>query len=88
MPNIAFKIINLSECASTNEEAKKWIKELIQKYGYPGKTIVGEKHAEVAWLVLQHSSLDDLKMFLPLIKEAYQHGEIDPICYAKSKDRV
>ena len=53
-----------------------------------GKTMVGEKHAEVAWLVLQHSGQDDLKLFLPLIKKAYQHGEIDPICYAKSKDRV
>ncbi|MEY4804632.1 MAG: hypothetical protein RL331_1151 [Bacteroidota bacterium] len=79
---------SMEKQAIQDEQNLAWIKVLIQTYGYPGKTIVGEKHAEVAWLVLQHSSLDDLKMFLPLIKEAYQHGEIDPICYAKSKDRV
>lgn len=74
--------------AMQDEQNLAWIKELIQKYGYPGKTMVGEKHAEVAWLVIQHSGQDDLKLFLPLIKKAYQHGEIAPICYAKSKDRV
>jgi BirA family biotin operon repressor/biotin-[acetyl-CoA-carboxylase] ligase len=33
MPNITYKIINLHECESTNEEAKKWIKELIEPAG-------------------------------------------------------
>jgi hypothetical protein len=74
--------------AIQDEQNLAWIKQFIQTNGYPGKTMVGEKYAEVAWLVLQHGGQDDLKMFLPLIKDAYLHGEIDPLCYAKSKDRV
>ena len=53
MPNIAFKIINLSECASTNKEAKKWIKELIQPEGLvvsAHKQSAGKGMANNKWL--------------------------------------
>lgn len=74
--------------AVQDEQNLKWVTQFIEQNGYPGKSVVGEKYAEVAWLVLQHSSQNTLKQFLPLIKETSLDGEIDPLCYAKSKDRV
>lgn len=74
--------------AVQDEQNLKWVTQFIEQNGYPGKSVVGEKYAEVAWLVLQHSSQNTLKQFLPLIKESSLDGEIDPLCYAKSKDRV
>ncbi|MFM6994381.1 MAG: DUF6624 domain-containing protein [Sediminibacterium sp.] len=74
--------------AIQDEQNLKWVTQFIEQNGYPGKTLVGEKYAEVAWSVLQHSDQNTLKKFLPLIKETSLEGEIDPLCYAKSKDRV
>lgn len=74
--------------AIQDEQNLKWVTQYIEQNGYPGKSLVGEKYAEVAWGVLQHSSQKTLKKFLPLIKEKSLRGELDPLCYAKSKDRV
>jgi hypothetical protein len=74
--------------AIQDEQNLNWVTQYIAQNGYPGKSLVGEKYAEVAWGVLQHSSQKTLKKFLPLIKEKSLIGELHPLCYAKSKDRV
>ena len=41
-----------------------------------------------AWLVVQHSSLDVMLKYLPLIKEKYEAGEFFPQSYAMFIDRI
>src|SRR3989338_703283 len=34
------------------------LKKIINKYGWPGKSLVGEKAADAAWLIAQHADHD------------------------------
>ena len=63
----------------------KRIETLIDKYGYPGKRLVGIPTNEVAWSVIQHSTKIDY--FLPVIKDAAERGEINFTLYATMLDR-
>ncbi|GAA4112669.1 hypothetical protein GCM10022393_11220 [Aquimarina addita] len=62
-----------------------FIEEVIKKYGYPGKTLVGEKTSRAAWLILQHS--DKIETYLPLIKEAGAKAELPLTSVAMMEDR-
>ncbi|WP_024770832.1 BT_3928 family protein [Aquimarina macrocephali] len=62
-----------------------FVEEVFKKYGYPGKTLVGQGTNIAAWLVIQHS--DKIGEYLPLIKEAGQKGELDMASVAMMEDR-
>lgn len=62
-----------------------FVEEVFKKYGYPGKTLVGEETNIAAWLVIQHS--DKIGEYLPLIKEAGEKGELDMSSVAMMEDR-
>ncbi|UYZ59171.1 DUF6624 domain-containing protein [Hymenobacter latericus] len=61
------------------------VAEIIARYGYPGKRLVGTPTNEVALLVIQHSSR--LPKYLPLVKRAAQRGEVPFYLYARMLDR-
>ena len=61
------------------------VKQILQQYGYPGKTLVGEPTNEAAWYVIQHS--DAIDQYLPLIKKAAGKGELPFYLYAQMLDR-
>ena len=61
------------------------VRQLLQRYGYPGKTLVGEPTNEAAWYVIQHS--DAIDQYLPLIKKAAAKGELPFYLYAQMLDR-
>jgi hypothetical protein len=61
------------------------VKTIIQQYGYPGKSLVGEPTNEAAWYVIQHSS--DIDRYLPQIKKAAQKGELPYYLYGQMLDR-
>lgn len=63
----------------------KEIEKIISKYGYPGKSLVGEPEYEAAFFVIQHSN--KIPKYLPLIKDAADKGEIDFTLYAMMQDR-
>lgn len=62
------------------------IDKIIQKYGYPGKSLVGEKTNEAAWFVIQHSN--SIKKYFPLIRKAGKNNEIPMTLVAMMKDRM
>lgn len=64
------------------------IEAIIQIYGYPGKSMVGEVEASTAWLVIQHAPLEKQLKYLPLIGEAAQKGELRKADWALLVDRV
>ena len=66
------------------ENIKK-IETIITKYGYPGKSLVGEPTNQAAFLVIQHSN--KISEFLPIVKLAAEKGELPFSLYAMMLDR-
>ncbi len=66
---------------------EKRIEEIIEKYGYPGKKLVGTPENETAWLIIQHSSPKMIEKYLPLIREANRNGDVDMQALALMEDR-
>lgn len=62
------------------------IEEIIAKYGYPGKTLVGEPTNEAAWIVIQHSK--KIGNYFPMIQEAGASNEIPFTKVAMMHDRM
>jgi hypothetical protein len=64
------------------------IEEILQIYGYPGKSMVGEVEASTAWLVIQHAPLEKQLQYFPMIEQAAQKGEIRRSDWALLLDRI
>ncbi|QKJ64709.1 DUF6624 domain-containing protein [Flavobacterium sp. M31R6] len=62
------------------------IEEIIAKFGYPGKTLVGEPTNEAAWYVIQHSK--KIADYFPMIQEAGASNEIPFTKVAMMHDRM
>ncbi len=70
---------------SIDSSNMKFVEEIFQAQGYPGKSIVGEESQLVAWYVLQHSN--KIEQYISLIEEAANQGEIPFRSYAMMLDR-
>jgi len=66
------------------------MKEVVAKYGWPGKSIIGEDGTRAAWLLVQHAdeAADLQKLCLPLLEKAVAAGESPKENYAYLYDRV
>ncbi|WP_378177642.1 BT_3928 family protein [Aquimarina sp. SS2-1] len=62
-----------------------FIENVFKKYGYPGKSLVGEPTNTAAWYVIQHS--DKIDQYLPMIKKAGKKDEIPFRLVAMMEDR-
>lgn len=62
-----------------------FVKKVIDAYGYPGKSLVGETTNQVAWNVIDHAN--KTTDYLPVIKQAAEAGEIPFYLYATMLDR-
>ncbi len=67
----------------------KRVKEMINRYGWPGVSVVGNDGAEAAFIVVQHSR-DTLfqRSCLKLIRTAFKDGEVSGNDLALLTDRV
>ncbi len=63
----------------------KQIEGIITKYGYPGKSLVGEPTNQAAWYVIQHS--DKISKYVEMVKDAAKKGEIPFLNAALMEDR-
>src|SRR5262249_15588589 len=43
---------------AVDTENRTWMKGVIEKHGWPGKSLVGEEAAHNAWLLVQHADAD------------------------------
>lgn len=64
----------------------KKIDKIIAKYGYPGKSLVGEPENTSAWYVIQHSN--KIENYFPLIKKAGKKNELPKTLVAMMEDRL
>lgn len=76
----------LSEIMNAQDHANLVkVENIIQKYGYPGKSMVGEPENKAVWYVIQHSP--EIQKYLPLIKKAADEKELPFRLYAMMLDR-
>jgi hypothetical protein len=65
------------------------IEKIIEDHGWPGKTLVGEDAADIAFLVLQHcGDVVIMEKYLPIIEQAVGEGELDKPSLALFVDRI
>jgi cephalosporin-C deacetylase-like acetyl esterase len=69
---------------------RTWLKGVIEKRGWPGKSLVGEDGAHAAWLLVQHADADlsFQTKCLDLLKDAVKAGEATGTDLAYLTDRV
>jgi hypothetical protein len=69
---------------------REWLKGLVEKHGWPGKSLVGKDGAHDAWLLVQHADKDHAfqKKCLDLIKDAAAKDEVSKTDLAYLTDRV
>lgn len=61
---------------------------IIQQYGYPGKSLVGESRQDAIWMIIQHAPLEKQEQYFPLIDAAAQKGEMRKSAWALLVDRI
>lgn len=62
--------------------------EIIAKYGYPSKQLVGKKAAKSIFLVIQHADLKYQEKYIALFKEAVKKGDLKMSTLALMIDRI
>jgi hypothetical protein len=67
-----------------------WLKEVVDKRGWPGNALVGTDGAQRAWLLVQHADQDRVfqKRCLKLLAEAVKKGDASAEHLAYLTDRV
>ena len=63
---------------------------IFQKFGYPGKNLVGTNLSHIGWLVIQHADMfvDKQEKYFPLIEGACKKGESNKYHIAYLTDRI
>jgi hypothetical protein len=66
------------------------MKEIVEQYGWPGRSLVGEDGANAAWLLVQHATQDPrfMKRCEDLMEDAVDDSEASAKDYAYLLDRV
>ncbi len=76
------------EMAAVDARNVARLREILQNYGWPGKSLVGTDGAGAAWTIAQHGGHLFLQQTVPLMKAAADKGELDWGLVATSIDRV
>ncbi len=73
-----------------DDKNRTWLKGVIEKQGWPGKSLVGEDGAHAAWLLVQHADADIKfqKECLNLLEVAVKKSEAAGTDLAYLADRV
>ena len=82
-----FKNNYKSVSVTLDGENIKRVEEIIAKYGYPGKALVGTPENRAAWIVIQHSSPQVIQKYLPMLREAVKNGDLDRQSMELTEDR-
>ena len=78
-----WSLINRQDSICINRLTK-----IIDKHGWLGKNIVGDKANQAIWLIMQHAELEIQEKYLPLLEESVTKGESQGWHLAFLEDRV
>src|SRR3989344_6558530 len=69
----------VKELSSLDQKHTNKVKKIIDKYGWPGKSLVGKQGAHGTWLLVQHAThdIDFQKNCLGLLKKAVGINEAE-----------
>lgn len=76
-----FKIITTTDSLNFSK-----IEKIIEKYGYPGKSLVGEPANETAFYIIQHNP-DKIPKYYPMVENVAKKGELPFVLAAMMLDR-
>ena len=81
---------DLQRLHEVDRDNRDYLKKVIARHGWPGKTLVGEDGAHMTWLLVQHADADlpFQKRCLDLLKAAVKQGEATAIDLAYLTDRI
>ncbi len=72
-----------------DENNRQWLKEVVRKHGWPGKTLVGVVGSQNAWLLVQHADKDrEFQQDCLTKMEAMPKGEVTAVNIAYLTDRI
>jgi outer membrane protein assembly factor BamB len=77
-----------AEQEAMDKKILRRLEEIIERYGWPGESLVGADASLAAFLILQHADYEYQKKYFPLVKEAERKKEIDPSNVALLEDRI
>jgi len=82
-------MLSAAKLEAVDKKDRTRLAEIIDKHGWPGKTLVGKEAASDAWLIVQHADADPAfqKRCLQLMK-GLPKGEVEPQDVAYLTDRV
>lgn len=80
----------LRKVAEIDHKNTARLKEIIEKKGWPGKSLVGDDGAHAAWLLVQHADKDRefQKKCLTLLERAVKFHEASAVDLAYLTDRI
>jgi hypothetical protein len=82
-------IPEMRKMAEIDRNNTKRMKEIVDKHGWPGKSLVGEDGAQSAWLLVQHADADrDFQKHCLTLMKAAPKGEVSSQNLAYLTDRV
>jgi hypothetical protein len=84
----AFVGENARKQTQLDEENLKMVESIFKQYGYPGKRLVGYELSEVAFMIIQHSSLEKMEKYLPLIEKAVAERALNDYYLPYLVDRI
>lgn len=73
-----------------DQENTNRMREIVSEIGWPTISKVGERASNAAWIIVQHADRQpDFQAYcLPLVKEGFDAGQVNPSNYAYLYDRV
>lgn len=74
--------------AEADAPLQKRLKEIVDRHGWPTRSLVGDDGAHAAWLLVQHADTSYQEQVLPLLLAAAQEGEARAADAAFLHDRV
>jgi hypothetical protein len=78
-----------SQQQALDRKNQQQIEALFQEYqAYIGRSLVGKKLESVMWSVIQHSHLEMMERYLPLIRQAVDQQELAPVPLKMLIDRI
>jgi hypothetical protein len=75
----------ITQMTKTDSSNIARVEQIVSQYGYPGKTLVGERTSAVAFFVIQHSK--NIDKYLDVVKKAAEEKELNFTLYAMMLDR-
>lgn len=77
----------VQEWKRVDRENQAWLRAIVERHGWPGRSLVGVDGAHAAWLLAQHAEHDFQRECLQRMKEC-PAGEVAKIDLAYLTDRV